>query len=102
MARVDQINNPHIRLCGVLAMQPTCVLLQRALPRYRHRQYQGVQRRMIEAFAHQLACGEQNAWRLRREFIELSDHLRALFLGHSAMQHGGLLYLACERGEDRI
>jgi thiosulfate/3-mercaptopyruvate sulfurtransferase len=42
-------------------VQAACVLLQRAFPGNRHRQYQGVQRRMIETFADELPDGQQDA-----------------------------------------
>ena len=48
---VYDIDNAHVSLAGVLTMQSPGVLQQRALPRYWHCQHQGVQRRMIEAFA---------------------------------------------------
>ena len=39
---INEIDDPHVGLCRVLAVQATRILLQSALPRYRHRQYQGV------------------------------------------------------------
>jgi hypothetical protein len=39
----------------VFAVQTAGVLLQRVLPRDRHGQHQGVERRMVESFADQLA-----------------------------------------------
>ncbi len=54
MAGVDEVDDPHVGLAGVLAVQAASVLLQRPLPGNRHGQDQRVQRRVIEALANQL------------------------------------------------
>ncbi len=55
MAGVHEIDDPNVGLSGVLAMQAPGVLLQRPPPGHRHREHQGVERWMVEAFANQLA-----------------------------------------------
>ena len=51
---------------GVLSVQAPGVLLQRALPGHRHREDQGVERRVIESLANQLAGGQKDARRVGR------------------------------------
>jgi hypothetical protein len=58
MAGVDEVDDPHVGLAGVLAVQAPSVLLQRALPGHRHREDQGVERRVVESLANQLAGGQ--------------------------------------------
>lgn len=48
MSGVDEIDNANIRLIRMLTMQATCILMKGALSGHRHRQHQGIQRRMIE------------------------------------------------------
>jgi hypothetical protein len=55
VAGVHEIDDPNVILVDVVPMQPTGVLLQRSLLRDRHREDKRVERRMVEALAHQLA-----------------------------------------------
>jgi hypothetical protein len=55
---IDEIDDAHIGLGGVLTMQTASVLLQRPFPRHRHRQHQGIEWRMIKTFANQFAGGQ--------------------------------------------
>ena len=66
MAGVHEVDDAHVGFAGVFPVQATGVLLQRPLSRGGHRQHQGIQRRMIKAFADQLAGGQQHARRVRR------------------------------------
>ena len=50
VAGIDKIDDPHIGLGRVLAVQSARVLLQGPLPRHRHGQQQGIQRGMVEPF----------------------------------------------------
>lgn len=60
VAGVDEVDDPHIGLVRMPPVQAPCVLLQCAPPGNRHGQHQGVQRRMVEAFADQLSGGQQD------------------------------------------
>jgi hypothetical protein len=71
LAGVHEVDDSNIGFAGVFAVQAAGVLLQRAFPRNRHGQHQGVQWRVIKTFANQLAGGQQDARRLRRQQIEL-------------------------------
>jgi hypothetical protein len=48
VAGVAEVDDAHIGLAGVFSVQAARVLLQRAFPGNRRRQYQGIQRRVIE------------------------------------------------------
>ena len=50
VAGVDEVDDPHVGLGGMLTVKSAGVLLQRTLPRHGHRQHQGVERRMVETF----------------------------------------------------
>ena len=63
---IDEVDDPHVGLGRVLAVQATGVLLQRSLPRNRHSQHQGVERRMIKTLANQLSGGQQYTRRIWR------------------------------------
>jgi uncharacterized protein YifN (PemK superfamily) len=56
---IHKIDNPDVGLARLFSMQSSGVLLQRSLPRNGHRQYQRVQRRVIKALAHELACRQE-------------------------------------------
>jgi hypothetical protein len=80
-------------------VQAACVLLQRAFPGNRHRQYQGVQRRMIETFADELPDGQQDEGCLGRQRVEFRNERSPLLPRHPAVQdewrrhppgHGGM------------
>jgi len=55
------IVDANILLVGVFPVQASGVLLQASFPGDRHSQHQGVERRMVEAFADQAAGGEQDS-----------------------------------------
>ena len=78
MTRVDNINDTHVRFGGMLTVQASRILLQRTFPGDRHRQHQRVERRMIEAFADQLAGGQQHARCIRWQCIKLRDQCGTL------------------------
>jgi len=61
MGGIHEVNYPHIKLRRMLTVETPGVLLQGSLPRHRHRQNQGVQRRMVEALTYQLAGRKQYA-----------------------------------------
>jgi hypothetical protein len=84
---VDEVDDPHIGLAGVLSMQPASVLLQRSLPRDGHRQDQGIEGRMVESFADELAGGEQNTRRIGWQRIEFFDERGALLPGHPSVKN---------------
>jgi len=61
---IHEIDDLHVGLGGVFPMQSASVLLQRPLPRDRHRQDKGVEGRMVESFPDEPAGGQQNARRI--------------------------------------
>jgi len=63
---VYEVDNPNISLAGVFPVQSPRVLLQRTPPGNRHGQHQGIQWRMVEAFANKFSRSQQDArhiWR---------------------------------------
>jgi proteic killer suppression protein len=66
VAGVDKVDDAHARLVGMLPVQAAGVLLKGALPGNRHGQHERVERRMVEAFADQLAGGKQHTRGARR------------------------------------
>jgi hypothetical protein len=103
MPGINEVNDPHVRLVGVLAMQATGVLLQRAFPRNRHRQHQCVERRMVEPFANQFARGQQDPRYIWCKPFERRQVSRTLLLRRSALQRDQVLNMRTqgriERGE---
>ena len=57
MTSINEIDNAHIGLACVFTVQTPSVLLQRALPRDRHCQYQSIKRWMVKSLADKLAGG---------------------------------------------
>ncbi len=53
MVRFDVVVDSDVVLVGMFTVETSGVLLKRSLPGNRHRQYQGVERRVVEAFSHQ-------------------------------------------------
>ena len=51
MTGVYEVDDPHVGLAGVRAVQAPRLLLQRTLPGQWHERHQRVQRRVIEALA---------------------------------------------------
>jgi len=86
MADIDEIDYSNIALVDLLAVQSSGVLLEGALPGNRHGQYRGVERRMIETFPDQLACGKQDTGSVGRQSLKIVYQLRAMFFGHSSVQ----------------
>ena len=58
MAHVHEVDDPYIGFGSVLTVQPARVLLERALPGNRHRQHQGIERRVVKTFADQFPGGK--------------------------------------------
>ena len=65
LATIDIVVDHHLDLVGMQTMQPSGILGKCSLPRNRHRQYQGIEWRVIEAFSYQFAGGKQDARRIR-------------------------------------
>ncbi|CRI63426.1 hypothetical protein THIOKS11320075 [Thiocapsa sp. KS1] len=99
---VDNIEDPHVGLGGMLAMQSAGVLLQQAFPRDRHRQDQRIQWRMVKAFADQLSRCQKDARVIRWQRIELCDPIATLLSRHSAMQDDRVRALVVKGGQDRV
>lgn len=93
VAGIDKVDDPHIGLGRVLAVQSARVLLQGPLPRHRHGQHQGIQRRMIKPFTDQLAGRQQDTRRIRWQRAQFLDECRALLLGYSPVQDKQLWHL---------
>ena|GEM_PF-4597966 len=87
VACVDEIDNAHVGLIGMLAMQASSVLLQGTFPRNRHCKHQGVERRMVETFADQFTCGQQNARGIGGQGLQVGYQRRSLIPGQPTMQH---------------
>lgn len=86
MPGVDEVDDAHTLFSCLFAVQATGILLQRALPRDRHRQHEGVEWRVIEAFADQPAAGQQHAWSIGIQCVQGGDHARALLLRLTPVQ----------------
>lgn len=67
MTRVHKVDDPHVALAHVLTVQTPGVLLQCALPGNGHGEHQSIERRMVEAFADQLAGRQQHAGLVGRQ-----------------------------------
>ena len=78
MAGIDEVADPDMRLVDGIAVQASGILLQRAFPGDRHRQYECVQWRMIESLADQPASREQYARLVCRKGVEVSQQRCAL------------------------
>ena len=68
-------------------MKPPCVLNQRALPRYGHREKKSVKPRVVEALADVASCSEEKAFLMVRDVLELRLHFLALFRGHASLEN---------------
>lgn len=79
MAGVHEIDDAHVGLRSMFAVQSTCVLLQCAFPRNRHCQNQSVERGMVESFTDQFAGRKQYAWGIGCQCIEFCDQGGTLF-----------------------
>ena len=78
MADVDEIDDLHAVLVGLLPVQASSVLLERSFPGDRHRKNQGVERWVIEALTDQLARGEQDARCVGRQGLQIAQKLQSL------------------------
>ncbi|WP_072061637.1 hypothetical protein [Synechococcus sp. GFB01] len=101
MAEIDPVDDPHAGFASLLPMQAAGVLLQRALPGHGHRQQQGVERRVIEAFAHQPPGGQHDAGCLRGQLLQRGQSGAALACAQAAMQEKQLRHLLSQRAGDR-
>jgi hypothetical protein len=53
MSGIDEVDDAHIRLTRMFPMQAARILLESALPRNRHGQYQGIQCRVVKPLSNQ-------------------------------------------------
>jgi len=72
---VHVVVDADVLLAGVVPVQAARILLKRSLPRNRHSEHHGIQRRVIEALAHQPAGGDYHS---RRQLVLLARLLRML------------------------
>ena len=72
MAGIDKIDDPNVRLGGVLSMQAAGVLLQCAFPGDRHGQDQCIERGMVESFPDELPGRNQDPRRITTESLKKS------------------------------
>ena len=89
MAGVDEVEDAYISFCRMCSMKTTSVLLECSLPGDRHCQHQSIERWMVEPFANQSTCGEQDARRIWRKRIQVGDQAPALLLRPAAMEDKG-------------
>ena len=101
MAEVEPVDDAHAGLTALLPVQPAGVLLQRAFPGHGHRQQQGVERRVIEAFPHQSPGGQHDAGCLRRQLLQRGQGGAALACAQAAMQQKQIWHLLGQRAGDR-
>ena len=79
-----------------LALKPSCVLDECALPRYRHREKKSVKPRIFEAFADVASRSEEKAFLLIRDVFELCLHFVSFLRGHASLEND---QVARERAE---
>lgn len=87
MPLVDEVDDSDAALAGVLTVQAAGVLRKRALPGDGHRQYQGVEGRMVEAFADQLARRKQHPRSIGWQRLQFLKQRGPLLRRHPAVQH---------------
>lgn len=102
VTRVHEIDDPHIGLGGMFAVQTASVLLKRALPRNRHGQHQGIERWMVETFTDQFSGSEQYPRRIGWQRFEFRDQCGTPLLRHPPMQDERGRHFAIQGGQDRI
>lgn len=99
---VHEIDDPNVGFAGVFPVQTPGVLLECAFSGYWHRQYQRVQRRVIEALADKFASRNKNVWRVWWQRIQISNQRCSLLSGHSTMQNERLRFEPVECHFDGI
>jgi hypothetical protein len=76
---VDVVIDPHFRLAGMRAVQATGVLNEGSSPRYRHREEQCIEPRVVEPLSDIPARREHEALLGHRNGREICEGLPALF-----------------------
>ena len=87
MPLVDEVDDSDAALAGVLPVQAAGVLRERAFPGDGYRQYQGVEGRMVEALADQLAGRQQHPRSIGRQPFQFLKQRGPLLRRHPAVQH---------------
>src|ERR1039457_2203079 len=87
---INVVDDLDFVLCWMQAMEPTCVLCQRALPRYRESQEERIKPSIIKPLTNVAACCDNNSFLAARDRSELTRCLASHRGTHPTLKYDNM------------